>query len=66
MPSWTAEEVVRVLLAEGFFKQRQGATSHAVYLHADGRKVIVSMHAGDLRAGTLSAIRRESKLPFRR
>ena len=66
MAGWTAEEIVRALLAAGFAKARQGATWHAVYGHGDGRRVIVSMHGGDLRPGTVSAIRRQSKLPFRK
>ena len=66
MAGWTAEEIVRVLLAAGFAKVRQGATSHAIYRHPDGRQVVVSRHAGDLRPGTVSAIRRQSKLPFRK
>lgn len=66
MVSWTAREIVDVLIAQGFIRVRQGATAHAIYRHPDGRKVVVSMHAGDMKPGTLSAVRRQSRLPFRK
>ena len=66
MSGWTAEEIVHALLAAGFAKVRQGATSHVKFRHPDGRTTVISMHAGSVREGTLSAIRRQSKLPFRR
>lgn len=62
---WTAEQVVRELKAAGFVLLRQGATSHAVHAHPDGRRVTGSIHRGDIRAGTLASIRRQSGLPFR-
>lgn len=66
MSSWTAQEIVDLLRAAGFSKVRQGATAHAIYRHPDGRKVVVSMHRGDLKDGALSAVRRQSGLPFRK
>ena len=66
MAGWTAEEIAAVLLAYGFAKVRQGATSHAVYRHPDGRQVTLAMHRRDIAPGTLSAIRRQAKLPFRK
>lgn len=66
MSSWTAQEIVDVLRAAGFSKVRQGATAHAIYRHPDGRKVVVSVHAGDMKPGTLSAVPRQSRLPFRK
>ena len=66
MAGWTAEEIVRVLLAAGFVRLPRGATSHVKFRHPDGRTTVVAMHRKDLKAGTLAAIRRESRLPFRR
>ena len=66
MVSWTAREIADVLMTAGFVKLRQGATSHVIFRHPDGRKVVVSMHRGDIKDGTLSAIRRQSSLPFRK
>jgi len=64
--SWTADEVVRELKAAGFVLVRQNATSHAVYRHPDGRQTTISMHRGDIKAGTLGSIRRQTGLPFRK
>ena len=66
MASWTAEEIVAVLLAAGFRQLPQGATSHVKFRHPDGRTTLVAMHRKDIKAGTLAAIRRQSGLPFRK
>lgn len=66
MAGWTAEEIVRVLLAAGFTRSPQGATSHVKLHHLDGRTTVVAMHRKDIRPGTLSAIRRQTGLPFRK
>lgn len=66
MPGWTADEIVEALRAAGFTKVRQGATSHAIYGHSDGRRVAVPMHKGDIPPGTLSAMRRQARLPLRK
>ena len=66
MPSWTAEEIAAVLLACGFSMVRQGATSHAVFRHPDGRQVTLAMSRRDIAPGTLWAIRRQAGLPFRK
>jgi len=43
--SLTAREMVRALLADGFFLKSQRG-SHRRYQHADGRRVTVAYHSG--------------------
>lgn len=45
LPHLTSREVVRLLEACGFSKDRQ-VGSHAVYYHPDGRRVTVPIHSG--------------------
>jgi len=53
-------EVARRLRRCGFHFDRQGPGSHEVWRRADGRKVTVPRHPGDIAEGTLRAILREA------
>ena len=51
-----AEAVARVARQQGFTLDRQKG-SHAVYLRSsDKRRVVIPMHSGDLKLGTLRGI----------
>ena len=58
---YKAREVLAKLQHAGFIIKRQSG-SHVVLRHADGRQTYVAMHAGDVPAGTLRAILRQSGL----
>ncbi len=57
LPSLTARDVVRALERAGFVVTRTSG-SHVRLVHATdpARKVIIPMHSGDLKRGTLRAI----------
>ena len=61
LPSATPEAVARVARKLGFVLDRQRGDrqrgSHAVYLRAeDGKRVVIPMHKGDLKRGTLRGL----------
>jgi len=57
LPSLTARELVRALESAGFVVTRTSG-SHARLVHAADarRQVIIPMHTGDVKRGTLRAI----------
>jgi predicted RNA binding protein YcfA (HicA-like mRNA interferase family) len=56
LPPCRPEDVVRVATRMGFSLDRQKG-SHAVYLRdLDRRRIVVPMHRGDLRTGTLRGL----------
>ena len=62
LPARTAADVVRLLRKQGFDLDRQSG-SHAIYIHPDGRRTTVPMHAGrDLAKGTLRQILKDAGL----
>jgi predicted RNA binding protein YcfA (HicA-like mRNA interferase family) len=57
-----AKRLVRLLEARGFELARQSG-SHAIYIHADGRRTTVPMHGKrDLGKGLLRQIMRDADL----
>lgn len=54
----TPRQVETLLLRLGF-RCRPGRGSHRFYWHADGRKTVLSFHAGDIPLGTLRRIVRD-------
>ena len=56
-----AREVIAVLRRNGFPEDHQ-IGSHKTFLHADGRRVTVPVHPGDIRPGTLRMIFRQAKI----
>jgi len=56
-----AKEVLRKLGRAGFEVRRQSG-SHIVLRHTDGRQTYVSMHTGDVPAGTFKSILRQAGL----
>jgi predicted RNA binding protein YcfA (HicA-like mRNA interferase family) len=62
LPALTANEVIRVLLDNGFVLDHQRG-SHRVYCNATtGKRVIVPYHRRDLPRGTLLAILKQAGL----
>jgi predicted RNA binding protein YcfA (HicA-like mRNA interferase family) len=62
LPALTADEVIRVLLANGFVLDHQRG-SHRVYYNATtGKRAVVPYHRRDLPKGTLLAILRQAGL----
>ncbi|MFZ2303892.1 MAG: type II toxin-antitoxin system HicA family toxin [Minisyncoccia bacterium] len=60
LPAVKDKDLIRILEKLGFEKYHQGATSHVVMKHTDGRRTTVSIHAGkDIPKGTLLAILRD-------
>ena len=55
----TAREVIALLRRHGFIEDHQ-VESHRTFLHADGRRVTIPIHPGDIRPGTLRAIFRQA------
>lgn len=60
LPVVSGKQVVRALAKIGFRKASQKG-SHVKLRHADGRTVIVPMHA-ELREGTLRSILRQAQI----
>ena len=57
LPAVTPRRFVRALERLGFRLHRASRGSHLVYVHPDGRRVVVPMHTGrDLPRGTLVAM----------
>jgi predicted RNA binding protein YcfA (HicA-like mRNA interferase family) len=56
-----ARELLAKLQRAGFMVKRQSG-SHVVLRHPNGRQTYVAMHPGDIPAGTLRAIVRQSGL----
>ena len=64
MPAVKTRDLVRVLLALGFFVAKAKGTSHQVFKHADGRRTTVSVHANtEIPIGTLHAILHDIDIP---
>ena len=56
LPQATPEDVARVARRAGFLQDRQRG-SHAVWVHpTNGRRIVIPMHCGDLKRGTLRGI----------
>ena len=63
LPMLTAEEVTAVLERLGFRPRALGGTSHRRYVHPDGRRTTVPLHAGnDVGRGLLRKILRDIEL----
>ena len=43
----TSDEIIRALLADGFFLRKGRGGSHRRYQHPDGRRVTVAYHGSD-------------------
>lgn len=56
-----AREVIAILRRNGFVEDHH-IGSHKAFLHPDGRRATVPVHAGDIRPGTLRAIFREAEI----
>ena len=61
LPSMTSRQVLRVLARAGWRVERQEG-GHAILEHPDGGTVVVPVHPGDLRPGTLRGILRQAGL----
>jgi len=62
LPAATAKELVRVAEQLGFTFRRQSG-SHAIYVRAsDQARVVIPMHAGDLKRKTLRGIIQDLKI----
>jgi len=61
LPIIKDRELLAALSKLGFFEDRQRATSHLVLKHADGRRIVVAMHAGkDIPRKTLHGMIRDT------
>jgi predicted RNA binding protein YcfA (HicA-like mRNA interferase family) len=58
----TAREAINRLRREGWI-ERRGKGAHVIF-KKDGRRVVVSNHAGDIPTGTLRAIGEQAGWPF--
>ena len=62
LPPFNARRVISVLMRHGFALDRQTG-SHAVFIHPDGRRTTVPIHAKrDLGKGLLRQIMRDAEL----
>jgi predicted RNA binding protein YcfA (HicA-like mRNA interferase family) len=62
LPTATAKELIRVAERLGFELRRQKG-SHAIYVRAeDQARVVIPMHAGELKRKTLRAIIQDLKI----
>lgn len=60
MPSLTSNELIRILLRNGFILDRTRG-SHQIYIHPENRKrAIIPMHTKDLPIGTLMTILKQA------
>lgn len=59
--SITPKKLIKVVKARGFVLDHvQG--SHYIFLHADGRRLVVPVHTNDLPRGTLHAILQQARI----
>lgn len=58
LPIVRPQELIRAIKKQGFVKDRQSG-SHAVFIHADGRRVSVPIHRKTLGKGLLKRILRD-------
>lgn len=61
LPRVTAAKLLRILLKLGFVLRRQTG-SHAIFKHPDKRMVVIPIHTGDIKIGTLKAILEDVKI----
>ncbi|MGH9422671.1 MAG: type II toxin-antitoxin system HicA family toxin [Thermoanaerobaculia bacterium] len=62
LPQLTARELIAILRRFGFEIDRQSG-SHAVLIHADGRRVTVPVHSGrTIGKGLLSSIMADARI----
>ena len=62
LPSLNSRQVIAILKRHGFALDRQSG-SHAVFLHADGRRTTVPIHGRrDLGKGILHQIMKDAEL----
>jgi predicted RNA binding protein YcfA (HicA-like mRNA interferase family) len=62
LPAVTAKELARIAERLGFLLRRQKG-SHAIYVRAsDQARVVIPMHAGDLKRKTLRSIIQDLKI----
>jgi len=54
--SLTADEIIRALLADGFYLRKGRGGSHRRYQHADDRRVTVAYHGSNTTPKTLRSI----------
>ncbi|MBI5564783.1 MAG: type II toxin-antitoxin system HicA family toxin [Chloroflexi bacterium] len=62
MPALTADEVIRVLLDNGFVLDHQRGSHRVYYSATTGKRVVVPYHRRDLPKGTLLAILKQAGL----
>jgi predicted RNA binding protein YcfA (HicA-like mRNA interferase family) len=57
LPVIKDRELIQVLHKLGFSEHRETGSSHLIFRHLDGRRVVIARHAGkDIPRGTLRAI----------
>jgi len=60
LPAVKSRELIRVLKKLGFREHPERGSSHLVFTHSDGRRTVISRHAGkDIPRGTLRGILRD-------
>ena len=63
LPIIKDKQLIKILGKIGFFKHRQGSTSHLIMIYSDGRRTVVPIHPGkDIPKGTLKAILRDIEI----
>jgi len=62
LPQIKPKRFVRLLIQLDFRFVRQKG-SHAVYIHADGRIIVVAMHSYDIPLGTLRDMLKDLHIP---
>jgi predicted RNA binding protein YcfA (HicA-like mRNA interferase family) len=60
LAGFSAAAVAKKLRKLGFMYDRQGAGSHEIWRHPDGRRTTLVNHPGDVKEGTLRNILREA------
>ena len=59
LPVVSSRELIRTLKKLGFVEHAERGTSHLVFSHPDGRRIVVARHSGDIPRGTLRGIIRD-------
>jgi predicted RNA binding protein YcfA (HicA-like mRNA interferase family) len=63
LPMVKDRDFIRVLKKLGFFECPERGSSHIMFRHQDGRRAIISRHAGkDIPKGTLQGIMKDIRL----
>jgi predicted RNA binding protein YcfA (HicA-like mRNA interferase family) len=63
LPRVNSRKLIRVLHKLGFVENPERGSSHLVFFHPDGRRIVVARHGSrDIKKGTFAGILRDLKI----